>query len=125
MSPQTLPTLNMAGWSILDYELALDGVRQLSNAATWLQNQPRSYDSATMNYHPGADFIVQVGENWCSQQIDDIAKHLRTIRFPDAGDDDRRVRLLIMYEADYGPSGMPVAELIQMALQQSVRPAAA
>jgi len=119
----TLPTLNMIGWSILDYELAFDGIRHLNEAAVWLQNQPRSFNGTKQEYHPGADVIVQVGEGWCATVIDDLVDSLRAIRFSDPADDDRRVRLLIRYEADYGAAGMPLAELIQMALQQAIQPA--
>ena len=63
----TLPILNMAGWSILDYELAFDGIRQVSNASLWLQNQPRALSSKTDDYYPGAAFIVDIGESWCAQ----------------------------------------------------------
>ena len=76
-----------------------------------------------MDYHPGANFIVQIGEGWCATMIDDLVDSLRTIRFADPSDEDRRVRLLIRYEADHGASGTPLAELIQMALNQAVRPA--
>jgi hypothetical protein len=118
-----LPTLNMADWSILDYELAFDGIRHLNDAAVWLQNQPRSFNSKQGEYHPGADLIVQVGEEWCANAIDDVVNSLRVIRFQDPEDDDRRIRLIIRYEADYGASGTPVAELIKMALHQQAQAA--
>ncbi|MHA6731413.1 hypothetical protein [Devosia sp. A369] len=114
-----LPTLNMADWSIIDFELAFDGIRHLSNASLWMQNQPRSYDSKRSNYHPGADFIVQVGEDWCASIIDSLVKRLEVIRFDDAEHDDRRIRLLLIYYADFGPSGESVTNLLAMAAAQS------
>jgi hypothetical protein len=116
-----MPTLDMTGWSIIDYELALDGLRQVSAASTWLQNQPRA--SRGGDYHPGADFIVRIGEDWCTNRIDEVVTRLRTIRFPSPRDDDRRVLLLLSYEASFGSAGDGLARVIQMALDQSARPA--
>jgi hypothetical protein len=119
----SFPRLNMTGWSILDFELCMDGLRHVSDATTWLQNQPRATDGRR-GYHRGADFIVQLGEDWCSEQIDAVVKRLREVRFSDQADDQRRVLLLIAYEASFGPSSEPLPKIIQMALDQSVRPAA-
>ena len=47
---------------------------------------------------------------------------LRVIRFPEHDHDDRRVRLLLRYQLENSNTTVP--ELIQMALAQSVRPAA-
>ncbi|MET3925903.1 hypothetical protein [Devosia sp. 2618] len=119
-----LPILNMVGWTIDDYELAFAGIRQVSEASLWLQNQPRAYSEAKLQYLPGADFIVQIGEDWCGNIISDIVDSLRAIRFDDAEHDERRILLLIHYETSFGCASSPLAEIIQMALGQSVRPAA-
>lgn len=119
-----LPIPDMSAWSVLDFELAFDGVNHLNDASLWLQNQPRA-STGGGEYHPGADFIVAVGEQWCNHLIDEMIDTLKSRRFPDPGDDDRRVLLLIQHAAVGGPSGDSLAEVMQMALQQSVRPAAA
>ena len=119
-----LPDLNMIGWSIDDYELALDGIRQVNEATLWLQNQPRSYDTAKERYHPGADFVCQIGEDWCGHIVTELVDSLRAIRFDDAQHDDRRVLLLVHYETSFGRASEPLAKIIQMALSQSVRSAA-
>lgn len=114
-----LPTLNMVGWSILDYELAFDGIRHLNDASLWLQNQPRSYDERRHEYHPGAAFIVTVGEGWCASMLDDLIESLSVIRFPVADDDERRVKLLLQYHADYGAAGEPLAAILAMVKKQT------
>jgi hypothetical protein len=109
----------MTGWSILDYELAFDGIRHLNDATLWMQNQPRSYDDKRLDYHPGADFIVQVGEDWCASAIDGLITQLEATRFADAGDDDRRICLLLIYYADAGRAGEPISRLMAMIAEQS------
>jgi hypothetical protein len=118
-----LPALDMTGWSIDDFELCYDGLRHISDATIWLQNQPRAA-RRDGDYLPGAAFVVSLGEEWCCEQIDAVMNRLREIRFPAAADDERRVLLLVAYEASYGASSEPLARIIQMALDQSVRPAA-
>jgi hypothetical protein len=113
-----LPTLNVTGWSILDYELAFDGIRQVIEATTWLKNQPRAYHSAKGDYHPGGDFIVDLGEGWCSEILDGLLDSLRTIRFEDAAADERRVLLLIRYEVSWGVASDPLSQIIQRAINQ-------
>jgi hypothetical protein len=108
------------GWSIDDFELCYDGLRHISNATTWLQNQPRAA-RRDGDYLPGAAFIVSLGEDWCTRQIDALMNRLRAIRFPATADDERRVLLLVAYEASYGSASEPLAKIIQMALDQSVR----
>lgn len=120
----TLPALNMIGWSVADYELAFDGIRRVNDATVWLQNQPRAISSKTMDFHPGAAFIVDIGEGWCATVLDDLVKSLRVIRFPDATDDERRILLLLAYETSFGSASEPLANILAMAMQQTVRPAA-
>lgn len=114
---KSLPTLNMIGWSILQYELAYDGLNRMVDGGNSLLTQPRAV--ADDDWHPGAAFIASIVEgqlDWC---VTDLIDSLKAIRFPDAEDDDRRVRLLLRYELDN--PGMEVPALIQFALDQSVR----
>lgn len=108
-----LPTLNMVGWTVLQYELAYAGLRHVNDATLLLQNQPRAL-RAPGEYEPGADVIVQVGEDWCGPMIDDLIDSLRTIRFEKREDDERRVRLLVHYMTSHGPSGEPMADVLAM-----------
>ena len=109
-----LPTLNMAGWSILDYELALDGVSQINDAALCIQNQPRAYNSDLQDCHPGAGLIAAVGEGWCSTVLTAIIEALETKRFCDPMDEDRRLRLLLVYWSSSGPAGEPLSSVMGM-----------
>jgi len=118
-----LPTLNMIGWSILDYELAFDGIRQVNDATAWLQNQPRATSAKTGDYHPGAAFICAIGEGWCGDVIDELIDSLRAIRFPDPKHEERRILMLLHYASQWGPSSDPLADIMAMVPEQ-FRPAA-
>lgn len=120
----TLPVLDMSAWSILDYELAFDGIRQISDASLWLQNQPRAYSERGATYHPGAGFILAVGEDWCGDILTAIIDELERRRFSDPDDEDRRLRLLLTYHAGFGPAGTSVPDLMAM-LDQWKAPLAA
>lgn len=113
-----LPTLNMRDWSILDYELAVDGIRQVNDASLWLQNQPRAYNTARQDYHPGGDFIIQIGEDWCAGMLTKIVESLRAMRFPDPKHDERRVLLLLQNETRWGSASNPLAEILAMVASQ-------
>lgn len=108
-----LPSPDMTTWSILDYELAFDGVRQINDAAVWLQSQPRA-SGRDHNYRPGADFIVAIGEDWCSGMVDQMMNRLADVRFADAGAEDRRLRLLLHYHTSYGPAGDSLEKVLEM-----------
>jgi hypothetical protein len=112
----------MTGWSILDFELCYDGLQQIIEACLCIQNQPRA--SVRGTYAPGADFVATVGEDWCSLQLDALIANLKEVRFADARDDERRVLLLVHHAAGYGGASDTLADVIQMALDQSVRPPA-
>lgn len=116
------PTINMVGWSITDFELAFDGVRQVAEAAKGLCNQPRA--TLDLEYLPGARFIAHIGEDWCGHRIDEILDRLTAIRFDDPKDDERRVLLLVNYYSSHGPASEPLSKIVALALDQSVRPAA-
>lgn len=116
-----LPTLNMIGWSILDYELAFAGIRQINDATTWLCNQPRA--TKRHDYYPGAAFIAEIGEDWCGRIITDLMDSLRSIRFPDPKDEERRILLLLQYETQWGPSAEPLATILAMVRTQMARSA--
>ncbi|MBE0595321.1 MAG: hypothetical protein IH616_23275 [Gemmatimonadales bacterium] len=119
---KTLPRMDMTGWTIDSFELAYDGLQSLNAACRLIQNQPRS-EVRNGEYHPGADFIVSIGEDWCSAQIDALIERVGEVRFGDRQHDERRVLLLINYASSHGSASDPLASIIQMALDQSVRPA--
>lgn len=108
-----LPAPDMSTWSVLDFELAFDGIRQVNEAAVWLQNQPRS-TSRNHSYHPGTDFIVALGEDWCSSVIDQIMNRLAEARFSNPEEEDRRLRLLLHYYTSYGPAGDSLEKVLEM-----------
>ncbi|MCF1744703.1 hypothetical protein [Paradevosia shaoguanensis] len=108
----TLPILDMTAWSILDFELAIDGIRQLRDAVTWLQNQPRA--ELKTGIASGAAFVVAIDEDWLAHRLCDMVERLERIRFTNQAHEDRRIRLLVMYYADYGPAGEPLSDLLAM-----------
>jgi len=110
------PELNMTSWSILDFELAFDGLRQMRESVTWLQNQPRA--SIKGNYHPGAEYVVALDEEWLVHRFDDIVSRLAATRFADPNDEDRRIRFLLVYYGGYGSAGLPLAALMDMIAAQ-------
>ena len=111
-----LPIPDMSVWSILDYELAFDGLRQVNDATTWLQNQPRA--STDHSLHPGADFIASLGEDWCSNAMTQMMDRLSELRFDDPKDEERRVLLLLHYATQWGPSAEPLASILAMVAKQ-------
>ncbi len=118
----TLPRLNMNGWTIDSFELAYAGLQHINDATRLVQNQPRASGPGG-DYHPGADFIVQVGEDWCGARLDDLMERLKGVRFPDPEHDERRVLLLVTYASSHGPASESLASIVKMALDQAVRPA--
>lgn len=114
----SLPSLNMIGWSILDYELAYDGIRHLNDAVLWLQNQPRA-ENGERGYYPGADFIIAIGESWGAEIVSEIVGSLREIRFPDPKHEERRLLLLLNYETQWGPASEPLASILAMVAEKS------
>lgn len=111
-----MPCLNFEDWTILDYELAFDGFRHLADACLWLENQPRAHKGTL--YRPGADFIASLHEGWLNEQIDKIIDRLSVIRFDDPDSEDRRLRLLIMFHADFGTRGEIVKEVVDLIMRQ-------
>jgi hypothetical protein len=118
----SLPVLDPAAFTILDFELAHDGLAKMTDAGSGIMCQPRATRESDQNYFPGANFIADIVEGWLDWQVSDLIERLRSIRFDDAEDDDRRVRLLLRFELDN--PGMAVPELVALALDQSVRSAA-
>jgi hypothetical protein len=111
----------MKDWSISDFEVHHDGLVLGIEALSGVLNQPRCLGPRG-TYLLGADSLDEIRETALSLRVDDLAAVLHARRFEDPADDDRRVRLLLRIEMDR--SGKSVAELVQMALDQSVRPAA-
>lgn len=104
----------LAAWSMLDFELALEGVWQINAASLFIQNPPRSFNHDARDYHPGGSFIVSVGEDWCSSMLETIIDALEARRFPDAKEEDRRLRLLLHYHTQWGPAGEPLPDIMVM-----------
>lgn len=117
---RTLPVLDMAGWSILDFELAYDGLVAMARAGNGLLCQPRSV--VNHNHRPGALLIESLIEDRIDWQVTDLIDRLKVVRFSEAEDDDRRIRMLLHFELDH--PGMAVPGLVALALEQSVRQAA-
>ena len=114
---QNMPVLNVTGWAILDFELALDGLRQVGEATCWLQNQPRASRSDHA-YHPGAEFIVELGEDWCANIKETLLRHLEVVRFPDPKHEERRILLLLQDATRWGSASEPLADILAMAAKQ-------
>ena len=114
----TLPTLNMAGWTIVDFEIAFEGLQALDYAANAMANQPRSQRSNDLR--PGADFIETVRVEWVHFRIDELVNHLAKVRFADPRDDDRRVCLLVRHHAD---GLLPAMELVALAERERAKAA--
>lgn len=96
------------------FPLAFDDVRQINDASIWLQNQPRSYDEAAGQHHPGAEFVCAVGEEWCAAVLDELFDTLEKKRFDDPQDEDRRLRLLLIYWSGYGAAGETLPNIMAM-----------
>ena len=111
----TLPILDMTAWSILDFELAIDGLSQMREAALWLLNQPRA--STEDRNHPGAAYVAALGE-LSSKRVDDIMTRLEHTRFPDPAQEDRRIRLLVTYYGGFGPGGYDIPALMDLIAAQ-------
>ncbi len=109
-----LPIPDMSGWTMLDFELAFDGVRNVNESTLWLRNQPRASAERSNVYYGGAAFIVDLGERWCGSVMTSVIDALEARRFPDAQDEDRRLRLLLHYYTQWGPAGYPLPELLAM-----------
>ena len=117
----TLPALNMADWTIRDYGLAFEGIRQVNYASLWLQNQPRA--AKGHHLYPGGDFIASIGEDWCNGVLSDLVDSLRAIRFADTAQDERRLLLLLQDEASWGPASEPLANILAVIAEQKKKAA--
>lgn len=116
-----LATLNMDGWTVRDFELAYEGLRQVCEATGGLLNQPRS--SNDHSYHPGAAFIFDLGENWCSNVMYEIIERLKLIRLPDPKDDERRILLILQDLTRWGSAAEPLSQILAYAMVQQGRAA--
>lgn len=114
MMARSLPALDMAGWSILDFELAYDVLMQklaIGVAATSRWRAPLAVAFIEADIIETAD-----------AQVLALIEQLRALRFDDRGEDDRRIRLLMRDAIDNRDTTVPA--LIQMTLSQAVRQAA-
>lgn len=105
------PALDMTDWSILDFEMALIGVRVLNDAAVSIQNQPRSSRSDGC-YTPGSAFIVEMSEDYFGHLICTIVDRLEVIRFDDSEDEERRINLWLSYWTSWGSSADPLDDVL-------------
>ncbi|SOC94007.1 hypothetical protein SAMN05216358_4207 [Rhizobium sp. AN5] len=94
-----LPTMDFTDWTILDFELAVDGWIRMEHAIGSLINQPRA--NAGRDYHAGAAFFRDFQDDWAAFQLDRIVKHLRSTRFDTVEDEQRRVWLIVRFAAEY------------------------
>ncbi|MGP4686540.1 hypothetical protein ACSV5K_09265 [Agrobacterium pusense] len=94
-----LPVMDFTDWTILDFELAVDGWIRMEHAIGSLINQPRA--NAGRDYHAGAAFFRDFQDDWAAFQLDSIIKHLRSTRFDTAEDEQRRVWLIVRFAAEY------------------------
>lgn len=108
------PQLNMEGWAIRDFELAMGGHVALNDAATFLLNQPRaSYDFV---YFPGARFIADVAEDYIHHLMSAVIERLERVRFDDPEDEERRINLWINYHTSFGSSAEPLSRLLSQVM---------
>jgi hypothetical protein len=117
----SIPILDMTGWSILDFELAYAGLTGMADGGQSVLLQPRAMADG-QTFIPGAAFVYDAVADWVDWRTGDLIERLKTIRFPDPDHDERRVKMLLRFEIDCAE--MSVAELIAMALAQSLRKAA-
>jgi hypothetical protein len=94
-----LPVMDFSDWTILDFELAVDGWIRMEHAIGSLINQPRA--NAGRDYHAGAAFFRDLQDDWAAFQLDSIIKHLRSTRFDTAEDEQRRVWLIVRFAAEF------------------------
>jgi hypothetical protein len=120
MAQPPIPTLNLVGWSVLDFELAYDGLTHMADAVNGVICQPRAMMESD-NYFPGAAVLESVIVRWIDYRVADLMGRLRTIHFDVGGEEDRRILLLLKYQIDC--NGMKVPELVHFALDQAVRAA--
>lgn len=108
-----LPTMDFTDWTILDFELAVDGWIRMEHAIGSLINQPRA--NAGRDYHAGAAFFRDLQDDWAAFQLDSIIKHLRSTRFDTAEDEQRRVWLIVRFAAEFPDE---IEELLVFATSQ-------
>ncbi len=98
---RTLPTLDMTGWEVDDFEVALDGISLMSAAGNGIACQPRA--GSEHEYFPGAKFVVSIIENYLDWSESDMIDRLRTISYDDPQDEARRLRMILRFELDEVP----------------------
>lgn len=90
-----LPTLNMVGWAINDYEVAFDAIELMAAAGNGVICQPR----ARGGFYPGAKHVIEIINGLDFQQTDMIGS-LKAARYVDPGQEARRLRLILRYDLD-------------------------
>jgi len=117
----TLPTLNTAGWSISDYEFAYRTLSAMVGTGVAALCRSDAMNDAG-NYFPGPALIYSVLNSNLDRFVEAVVTPLRSIRFDDAADDDRRVKLLLLCDLALGE--MTTIEALQAALERSTKPVA-
>lgn len=102
-----LPTLNMAGWAIDDYEDAYIGLQAMVSAG-------QGYVGGST---AGSAFVADVVVDWMDWQVQAIIDSLKIVRFDVPKEDDRRVKLLIRFSLD--SSDATAADIVAMIAVQS------
>ncbi|MEH3109461.1 MAG: hypothetical protein PGN22_05075 [Agrobacterium cavarae] len=98
---KTVPVMDFTGWTILDFELAVEGWIRMEHAISGITNQPRAMPDHGRDYHPGAGYFRNFQEDWAAFQLDRIMKYLRAVRFEDADHEQRRLWLILRYASEF------------------------
>lgn len=107
-----LPELDFARWTILDFELAVDGFIRIEHAAHGLCLQTKAMCVRRSDYHPGAAFFRDLAEDWLDFQLNRIVDHLKATRFSDPEHDRRREWILVKVQTEYADPEVSVADFI-------------
>lgn len=102
--------LNMDGWDIDDFEVAMIGLNALNDAVVYLTNQPRANKDEDLR--PGADFIAEIGEGLIYRLRDTVLGRLEQARFPMPDDEERRIKLWLCHNASFGCAAEPLDRLL-------------
>lgn len=98
---KAVPVMDFTSWTILDFELAVEGWIRMEHAISGIINQPRAMPDHGRDYHAGAAYFRNFQEDWAAFQLDRVMKHLRTVRFDDADHEQRRLWLILRYASEF------------------------
>lgn len=103
---------DLDAFTILDLEIAVDGLLRLEHGASGVYSQPRALCSKQANYVPGAAFLRDFVENVVDREIGRILQHLKTMTFDDAEDECRRDWLIIKIHSEYVDPEVSVSDIL-------------